>query len=229
MRLGYNYWRKGGFKKGAEDYRWAVVQKRLNNRFLFFLLNLTFISTIQPLLLFLITTPTYVMTLYSSLPDPRFEIFDFTCAQAIVLVLAIETIADNEQWTYQTAKHEYQKTGRVPAKYKGVFSAEDLKRGFNIHGLFSWCRHPNFAAEQAIWIIFHQWTLLKSHVIFNWSGIGALCYVALFQASTTLTEKITASKYPEYAEYQNVIGKFIPKFTINSSEDDTAENMRKEQ
>ncbi|KAI5302726.1 hypothetical protein KEM56_000411 [Ascosphaera pollenicola] len=228
VRLGFNYWRKGGLKKGSEDYRWAIVQKRLNNRFLFFLLNLTFISTLQPLLLFLITTPTYVMTLYSTLPDQKFEFFDFTCVEAILFVLVIEAMADNQQWAYQTAKHEYKKTARIPQKYKGKFTAEDLDRGFNINSLFSYCRHPNFAAEQAVWIIFHQWTLLKSHVFFNWSGIGALCYVLLFQASTSLTEKITASKYPEYSDYQKVVGMFIPKFSVDS-EDDVAAGMSKNQ
>ncbi|KAI5290841.1 hypothetical protein KEM54_000296 [Ascosphaera aggregata] len=230
VRLSYNYWRKGGFQKGSEDYRWAIVQKRLNSRFLFFVLNLTFISTLQPVLLFLITTPTYIMTLHSTLPDQHFELYDFTIIEILLITLFIEALADNQQWNFQSAKHEYKKTGRVPAQCKPQFTPEDFDRGFNIHGLFSWCRHPNFAAEQAVWIIFHQWTLLKARVFFNWAGIGAFCYVLLFQASTRLTESITASKYPEYSEYQKVVGMFIPKFTVNTSESsEVAQDLRKRQ
>jgi steroid 5-alpha reductase family enzyme len=27
LRLTYNFWRKGGYKKGGEDYRWAYIRK----------------------------------------------------------------------------------------------------------------------------------------------------------------------------------------------------------
>lgn len=40
-----------------------------------------------------------------------------------------------------------------------------------------------------------------------------MCYLILFQASTLLTESITAKKYPEYAEYQQRVGKFLPKLS----------------
>jgi steroid 5-alpha reductase family enzyme len=43
IRLTYNYWRKGGYKKGEEDYRWAVVKKRYGD-VMFQLLNATFIA-----------------------------------------------------------------------------------------------------------------------------------------------------------------------------------------
>lgn len=35
----------------------------------------------------------------------------------------------------------------------------------------------------------------------------------LFQASTWLTERISAGKYPEYKEYQARVGKFYPSLT----------------
>lgn len=37
-----------------------------------------------------------------------------------------------------------------------------------------------------------------------------MSYLILFQASTWFTELITASKYPEYKEYQNRVSKFVP-------------------
>ncbi|EDN08820.1 conserved hypothetical protein [Histoplasma mississippiense (nom. inval.)] len=53
---------------------------------------------------------------------------------------------------------------------------------------------------------------------YRWAitGIGSLCYVALFQGSTYLTEKITASKYPDYKQYQLRVGKFIPRLGVEA-------------
>ena len=52
---------------------------------------------------------------------------------------------------YQGAKHAYLKSAKLPANSK--YSQEDLDRGFVVSGLWSWSRHPNFAAEQAIWFM----------------------------------------------------------------------------
>lgn len=41
--------------------------------------------------------------------------------------------------------------------------------------------------------------------------MGAMGYLLLFQASTWLTELISADKYPEYNDYQSRVGKFLPK------------------
>ncbi len=43
VRLTFNFWRKGGYN-GEEDYRWAVLRTKINNKFLFTIFNLTFIS-----------------------------------------------------------------------------------------------------------------------------------------------------------------------------------------
>lgn len=37
-----------------------------------------------------------------------------------------------------------------------------------------------------------------------------MSYLILFQASTWLTELITAKKYPDYQQYQARVGKFLP-------------------
>lgn len=47
--------------------------------------------------------------------------------------------------------------------------------------------------------------------VYNYAFLGVFFLCAIFQGSTNLTEKITASKYPEYAEYQRLVGKFLPK------------------
>jgi steroid 5-alpha reductase family enzyme len=46
MRLTFNYWRKGGYSWGSEDYRWAVIKKDIGSAAMFFL-NATFISFVQ--------------------------------------------------------------------------------------------------------------------------------------------------------------------------------------
>ncbi|OJD19706.1 hypothetical protein AJ78_00329 [Emergomyces pasteurianus Ep9510] len=215
VRLTHNYWRKGGYSIGSEDYRWAIVRNKLNSPLLFFLLNVTFISLIQPVLLALITAPTYVFVLLSTTPEgPKYELSDFIFSRLILFFVFIEALADQQQWKFQNAKREYNDIARVPSQYKGIYTNNDLSRGFVVSGLWAWCRHPNFAAEQAIWLALYQWSCIKTDQLYNWSGIGALCYVALFQGSTYLTEKITAAKYPDYKQYQLRVGKFIPRLRV---------------
>lgn len=50
-------------------------------------------------------------------------------------------------------------------------------------------------------------------MLYNWTFLGAMGYLFLFQASTWFTELITAGKYSDYAEYQQRVGKFLPKLT----------------
>ena len=57
----------------------------------------------------------------------------------------------------------------------------------------------------------YQWACYVSNTYVNWTIVGAISYLALFQGSTWLTEKISARKYPEYREYQARVGKFLPK------------------
>jgi steroid 5-alpha reductase family enzyme len=108
---------------------------------------------------------------------------------------------------YQNAKKEYQKTAKVPEGYH----QEDLDRGFNTTGLFAYSRHPNFAAEQSVWVALYAWSCWVTQSYYNWSGIGAAAYLILFQASTWFTELVSAKKYPEYMEYQRRVGMFLPK------------------
>jgi len=45
-RLTFNYWRKGGYSVGSEDYRWLIVKNKIGEPAMF-ILNVTFISFIQ--------------------------------------------------------------------------------------------------------------------------------------------------------------------------------------
>lgn len=211
----YNYWRKGGYAPGSEDYRWAIVRSKINNRFLSFLFNVVFISLTQSLLLFAITTPTYIFLLLNTLPGGEvYGIPYLAFTRGLVFFVIIEAAADQQQWEFHRAKRVFEREARIPEHHKTSFTLDDLDRGFVVSGLWSLCRHPNFAAEQAVWITLYAWSCYNTQTYVNWSGIGALVYVLLFQGSTRLTESITASKYSEYKDYQARVGMFIPRFSL---------------
>lgn len=221
LRLTYNYWRKGGYQIGSEDYRWQYVRSKINNRFLFFIFNIVFISTAQSLLLLAITTPTYNFLLLSQLKDTAtatatkaFALPDLLFSRFAFALIIIEYFADQQQWQFHLAKADYHKNARISEPYKDQFTPEDLERGFVINGLWSLSRHPNFAAEQAFWLTLYLWNAYRTDSYLQWTGVGVVGYLLIFQGSTPLTESISASKYPEYSEYQARVGRFIPRFSV---------------
>ncbi|PFH57510.1 hypothetical protein XA68_14913 [Ophiocordyceps unilateralis] len=204
-RLTFNYWRRGGYEIGSEDYRWEIVKSR-THPLAFFVLNVTFISFIQSVLLFSFSClPAYVILL-SSRFQPHVSAADVGYFSVLVLLVLSEWMSDGQQWTYQTAKRQYQKDAKLP---KG-WHQSDLDRGFITSGLWAYSRHPNFLAEQAIWFILYNWGCHATDTLYNWSFVGCASLILLFQGSTFLTESITAGKYSEYAEYQRQVGMFMP-------------------
>ncbi|KAI9050076.1 hypothetical protein LZ554_006220 [Drepanopeziza brunnea f. sp. 'monogermtubi'] len=159
LRLTFNYWRKGGYSIGSEDYRWEIVKSKVHPG-VFFIFNIIFISLAQSVLLFAITTPTYILLLAARLGQ-EFSTSDIIFARLLMALVLLEFFADQQQWNYQQAKKEYLKTAKVPRSYH----QEDLDRGFVVTGLWSWSRHPNFAAEQTIWVVLYQWGCWTSDVI----------------------------------------------------------------
>jgi steroid 5-alpha reductase family enzyme len=85
-----------------------------------------------------------------------------------------------------------------------------MDRGFLTKGLFAYSRHPNFAAEQSVWVGIYLWSCYVTEQYYNWSGLGALAYLILFQGSTWFTELLSSRKYPEYSEYRKRVGMFVP-------------------
>ncbi|POS83367.1 hypothetical protein EPUL_004791, partial [Erysiphe pulchra] len=141
--------------------------------------------------------------------NESFTAADFIFASVLIAFIVLEFIADQQQWNYQEAKRIYNETARVSSK----FNQDDLERGFVVTGLWSKSRHPNFVAEQAIWILFYLWGSWTTQSLFNWSSIGVISYLLLFQGSTNFTEEITAAKYSGYREYQKSVGRFLPNFS----------------
>ena len=71
-------------------------------------------------------------------------------------------------------------------------------------------RHPNYSAEQGIWICFYLFSVVATGEWINWSIIGCVLLVILFDNSSKFSESISASKYPAYKIYQKQVPKFIP-------------------
>lgn len=207
IRLTYNFAKKGAYKlrfwEGEEDYRWEKVRALpfLQNRAVWMAFDLFFISGYQNALILMFTFPALVC-LGSTEP------FGWVDAIAAVLMfgfIVYETIADKQQWAFQSKKWAMIKSGKtleeLPAPYN---------KGFNTCGLWSVSRHPNYMAEQAIWVSFYLFSIGAGVGIINWSMIGALLLIVLFTASTNLVEGISGDKYPEYAEYCKKVNKFLP-------------------
>ena len=105
VRLTLNYARKGGFAPGGEDYRWAVLRSRMPP-WAFQVFNVFFIAGYQHLLVFLMTLPIWQVWVN---PAPLGTL-DMVLAAVFLLLLAGETLADQQQWNY----HQWKK-GRTAA------------------------------------------------------------------------------------------------------------------
>jgi steroid 5-alpha reductase family enzyme len=193
LRLTFNFARKGGYRPGGEDYRWAILRERLAG-WRFQLFNLFFITIYQNVLLLLICLPAD-----QALRHPGgFGWLDLAAAALFLAFLAAETIADQQQWTFQNWKGAEQATGRDP------------RPRFLQTGLFGWSRHPNFFFEQAQWWTVYAFGAIAAGSVLNWTIIGPVLLTLLFIGSTRFTESISLSRYPEYADYQKRVSILIP-------------------
>ncbi|MDX9727903.1 MAG: DUF1295 domain-containing protein [Bacteroidales bacterium] len=206
LRLSYNFHRKGGYNiipwKGEEDYRWKILREgsALKGRLRFGLFNLLFISLYQNMIILLFTTPILLAALHSGTP---MAVTDIVAATLMLTFLITETVADNQQFRFQTMK-------RSVSSEADEFS-DSFKKGFLTEGLWKYVRHPNFASEQAIWISFYLFGVAASGNWINFTLLGPVLLVLLFVGSSVMTEKISSSKYPEYSSYQREVPKFIPR------------------
>lgn len=189
-RLTFNFARKGGYS-GVEDYRWAILRSRMTRR-QFQIFNVFFITLYQNLILVLIALP--ALTAYNY-RGRAFGALDAVVTVLFVLLLAGETVADQQQWNFQQAK----KAGGATFRPRFVSS-----------GLWKYSRHPNFFFEQAQWWTLFLFGAIAAGSLLQWTVIGALLLTMLFVGSMRFTEAITLSKYPEYAEYQATTSPMIP-------------------
>lgn len=192
LRLTYNFARKGGYKPGGEDYRWAVLRARLGPAG-FQVFNFTFIAPFQNVLLLFLIAPVVTAAQHWGPLGP----LDFGLAALFVLLLGIEAVADQQQWRFQ----------QVKAARKARHEPGD---DFCTTGLFRVSRHPNFFAEVSLWWVMYGFSVIATGQWVHWSGLGALALTGIFQGSTTMTEAISKSKYPAYAEYQRRTSRLLP-------------------
>jgi steroid 5-alpha reductase family enzyme len=231
VRLVYNYWRKGGYYGQHEDYRWVHVRAMFGypeRKVIYHIFNFAFTAFFQIFLLMSLALP-----LWHIQNNPKQEplnVMDGVVFAGLVAFLTLEIVADQQQWNYQTNKYKWLGQGKAAQtrSTSGGLSytseeIEDFKRGFHIKGLFRYTRHPNFFAEISIWWTVYLFSLSAqfSHLranfawsaLVNYSIVGAVFLNLLFLGSTHLTEKITLSKYPEYAKYQKRVSSLIPFIT----------------
>jgi steroid 5-alpha reductase family enzyme len=130
------------------------------------------------------------------------EWVDWTLAAIFISLVLIEYIADQQQYDFQSEKYRRIKNGTALGQYAD---------GFISTGLWGKVRHPNYTAEQAIWIVFYAMGIAATGEWLNWTIAGVILLIFLFKGSADFSEQISASKYPKYIEYQKKVGKFIPK------------------
>jgi steroid 5-alpha reductase family enzyme len=220
-RLTYNFARKGGYSAGEQDYRWPVLQGLaiLGNPVAWQIFNVSFIAAYQHFLLLLISAGPMSVAFAMRGTPLRLTGPDLIATACFISFLALETAADEQQWRFQNAKKEVK---GFPRERR---ARDDYARGFLTRGLFKFSRHPNFFAEQGIWVSFALFAVLhgsgeEENFIDGafsrerWSsprgGLGAILLVLLFQGSTRFTESITLKKYPAYADYRKCTSQLVP-------------------
>jgi steroid 5-alpha reductase family enzyme len=204
VRLTYNFARRGGYSwkfwEGEEDYRWEVLRKRpgFSNPIVWMFFNLLFICFYQNALIFLFTLPVLSSLHANTTP---LGMADYLLTAVFIALVAMEFTADQQQWAFQKEK------------YRRIHSGEPLGEyadGFLSKGLWSKMRHPNYTAEQSIWLVFYGFSIAATGEWLNWTISGCVLLIILFQGSADFSEKISAGKYPKYAAYMKRVGRFLP-------------------
>ena len=177
-RLTFNFARRGGYARGGEDYRWAILRERLPGwRFQVF--NLLFVAIYQNAILLLITLPAWTASTH---PRPL-ATGDVVATVVFVVLLAGETVADQQRWTFH----------RSPAAADGA----TLRTG-----LYRWSRHPNYVCEFGQWWVVFAFGALAAGTVWLPTISGAVLLTVLFVGSTVFTEQISASHHPDFEDYR---------------------------
>ncbi|MCQ2585478.1 MAG: DUF1295 domain-containing protein [Treponema sp.] len=207
IRLTYNFAKKGAYSikfwSGEEDYRWVLLRQRkeFQPRWKWMIFDFFFISIYQNTLILLTTFPALV----AMNSEAALNWIDVVAIVIMAGAVLYETIADEQQWKFQSTKYkllgEGKKLEELPYPYN---------KGFNTTGLWKVSRHPNYLGEQTTWVGCYIFSIAAGIGVFNWSFIGALLLIVLFIGSSTMGEQITGSKYPEYAEYKKTVSRYFP-------------------
>ena len=216
-RLTYNFAKKGAYSikfwSGEEDYRWIYLrkQKGFQNKFVWAIFDLLFISIFQNIVVLAISLP--ALAIMES--NAALNALDIVAGVLMAAALLYEVIADRQQNTFQVKKYEYLNSGMkledLPAPYN---------RGFNITGLWARSRHPNYLGEQMIWVSLYLFAIsggVAHYGIFHWTILGVGLLILIFVGSSRMAEGISLKKYKEYEEYQRQVFKYLPIKKYKSS------------
>ena len=188
-RLTFNFARKGGYWRGGEDYRWAVLRRLLPGwRFAAF--NLVFIAADQTALLLLLTRPVWTV---ARTPGPV-TAADVVLAVVFVGLLVGETVADQQRWNF----HRRPPDG--DGRNDGV-----LRTGLNRYS-----RHPNYFFEVAQWWVVVGFAAVAAGTRALPTAAGAVLLTLLFVGSTLFTEWISLKRHPAYADYRRSTSMLVP-------------------
>jgi steroid 5-alpha reductase family enzyme len=191
-RLTFNFWRKGGYAAGGEDYRWAELRARMPP-WAYQAFNVAFIAGYQNVLIYLFTLPAWVVAERAG--RSPLGALDIGLALLFLAALVGETVADQQQWNF----HQRKKA-----------AGGQVDPPFCTTGLFAWSRHPNFFFEQSQWWIFLGFTGVVGAGVWHVGALGAPLLTLLFLGSTRFTEELTLRKYPSYAAYQQRVSRLLP-------------------
>ncbi|AUD66169.1 hypothetical protein BK011_07960 [Tenericutes bacterium MZ-XQ] len=217
IRLTLNFAKKGAYSikfwAGEEDYRWIILRENpnLNKKWKWALFDLFFISIYQNALVLAICLP--LLAVMES--TTSFNVFDVIVAVVLLGLIVLETIADKQQMAFQTKKYkllnEFEKLEDLPSPYH---------KGFNTNGLWGRSRHPNYFAEQSIWVVLYIFCLsagVTNHIFFNWTIIGSMFLILLFMGSSSFSEGVSLKKYPDYKDYVERVSKYVPLKKYNEN------------
>ncbi|KAI9343772.1 DUF1295 domain protein [Zopfochytrium polystomum] len=233
VRLTANFARKGGYNWHDQDYRWPYLRTQTffsKSRIAWELFSLAFIHIYQNLLLFLTTLPTHVAfaalqaSATSGATATTWTVYDTAAAAGFLAFLALESVADEQQWAFQSAKHAHLSRGTPLRDLPVTKPHPSLRYGFHTAGLFRYSRHPNFVGEFCIWWAYFGFSVgatasaasaaaaaVPWHAgLLNWTVVGTVLLTLLFQGSTAFTEYISVRKYPLYKVYQRHVPALIP-------------------
>ncbi|KAG8346049.1 putative Protein of unknown function (DUF1295) [Trypanosoma vivax] len=218
-RLTYNFYRRGGYTRGYEDYRWNFLRSfpGLQNPVVWELYSFTNIALFQVALLWAISLPMI------NINWAPITAKDMVIGSCMLLFILFETICDQQQYNFQKAKQQNSKKGRGSRENKDDF----LSYGFCFTGTFGYSRHLNVFCEGCVWITLAVAALLHGPAGW-WVYAGCITLELLTYYSTAhVTEVISGSKYPQYAIYKQTTPMLIP--TLRSTTMLTLHKIKKEE
>ena len=174
IRLTYNFYRRGGYSwppwTGDEDYRWEILRRGtlggwwriLTNKSMLLIFNMIFISLYQNYLLLYIASPSLVAWSMAKKgmhcpnttgnivgKSPPLNALDGVACLLFLMFLAVEAIADKQQYNFQTKKREWMARSRAKDADKNynishISHTEEYEDGFCQSGLFSVVRKREY-------------------------------------------------------------------------------------